>query len=407
MADTMSGRPPMALFGAEPKFKEPLRVGQFYWPQWYRYEEAARDIFARRYYTSQRFPGPLVVKLQKRIEDFLGVKHAIPVRNATNGLMIVTHSLGLRGKVIVPSWTSLATVQALLWAKCTPVFCDVEPQSQHMSLASVRSLLQKRDIKAILGVHLWGNALPVAALEELAHEYGVALYYDAAHAFGCTVGERAIGSFGRAEVFSFHAANIVSTGEGGCISTNDDALAAKVRAMRGDHVSAPGVSVQSATARMSEIQAAIGMMMLDDFDQHRRRNEELHRRYQAGMSGLAGIRLLKPDAVTLSNFQNLTLVVDSAQFGLSRDQLLAALHAENVLVSKGFDPPAHSFEWSVAGTHDAERLTNTEAAAQRTLQLPLGALVSSEDVDAICDIIREAHACSDSIKKNLAHAAAV
>ena len=276
----MTGKPSLAIFGAKPRFSNLLPVGQFYWPGWEGYEEAARDIFSRRYYTSQRFAGPLVVQFQHRLEEFLGVKHAIAVRNATNGLMIATHALGLQGKVIVPSWTFIATIQALQWSNCQPVFCDIDPESQQMSLVSVRRLLEGGEIKGILGVHLWGNSLPVGDLEMLAEDYGVSLYYDAAHAFGCRVNERAIGTFGRAEVFSFHAANILSTAEGGCITTNDDALAANLRAMRGDHVSGAGVEMQSATARMSEVQAAIGLMMLDDFERNRRNNEEQHRVYE-------------------------------------------------------------------------------------------------------------------------------
>ena len=401
----MIGKPLLAALGAKPRFDVPILIGQHYWPDWQRYELAARDIFARRFYTSQRFAGPLVVELQHRIENFLGVKHAVAIRNATTGLMITTYTLGLSGKVIVPSWTHISTIQALLWAKCSPTFCDIEPTSQQLSLSSLRSRLEERDVAAILGVHLWGSALPVAELEELANEYSVALYYDAAHAFGCKVGERSIGSFGRAETFSFHTANVVSTGEGGCITTNDDALAAKFIAMRGDEMAATGVALQSATARMSELQAAVGIMMLDDFEHHRRRNQDLHRHYQACLSGVAGIRILEPCGVTLSNFQSLTVVVDSSRFGLSRDQLLAVLRAENVLASKQFDPPAHLLKGPASGADDGERLKNTNAAALSTLQLPLGADVSSEDIEVICEIIRQAHGCSESIKMNPAHVA--
>jgi dTDP-4-amino-4,6-dideoxygalactose transaminase len=401
----MIGKPLLAALGAKPRFDVPILIGQNYWPDWERYELAARDIFARRFYTSQRFAGPLVVELQHRIENFLGVKHAVAIRNATTGLMITTYTLGLSGKVIVPSWTHISTIQALLWAKCSPIFCDIDPASQQISLSSLRSRLEERDVAAILGVHLWGSALPVAELEELANEYSVALYYDAAHAFGCKVGERAIGSFGRAEIFSFHTANVVSTGEGGCITTNDDALAAKFIAMRGDEMAATGVALQSATARMSELQAAVGIMMLDDFEHHRKRNEDLHRHYQACLSGVAGIGILEPCGVTLSNFQSLTVVVDSSRFGLSRDQLLAVLRAENVLASKQFDPPAHLLKGPASGADDGERLKNTNAAALSTLQLPLGADVSSEDIEVICEIIRQAHGCSESIKMNPAHVA--
>jgi dTDP-4-amino-4,6-dideoxygalactose transaminase len=397
----MTAKPSLAVLGAEPRFGELLPVGQFYWPQWEGYEKAARGIFSRRYYTAQRFAGPLVVQFQQRLQEFLGVKHAIAVRNATNGLMIANYTLGLQGKVIVPSWTFIATIQALLWSNCQPVFCDIDPESQQMSLASVRRLLEGGEITGILGVHLWGNALPVNELEMLAEEYGVALYYDSAHAFGCRVNERAIGTFGRAEVFSFHAANILSTAEGGCISTNDDELAAKLRAMRGDHVSGTGVAMQSATARMSEIQAAIGLMMLDDIGRNRRNNEEQHHSYEKQLSAVPGIKILKHSDVTNSNFQNLVGLVDSSQFGLTRDELLVVLRAENVAAERHFYPSSHAISPFSDIALENGQLKNTESAARSTFQLPIGARMTDDAIEQICDIVCEAHRHSKSVKAAL------
>lgn len=402
----MTGKPSLAVLGAKPSFSKLLPVGQFYWPEWERYEQAARDIFSRRYYVSQRAVGPLVVQLQRRLQEFIGVKHAIPVGSATIGLMITTHTLGLEGKVIVPSWASIATIQSLLWSKCQPVFCDIDPESQQMSLASVRRLLEGGEIKGILGVHLWGNALPVDELEMLAEEYGVALYYDAAHAFGCRVNESAIGTFGRAEVFSFHATNILSTAEGGCITTNDDVLASKLRGMRGDHVSGTGVAMQSATARMSEIQAAIGLMMLDDFDRNRRNNEEQHHSYEKRLSAIPSIRILKNLGVTSSNFQNFVGVVDNSEFGLTRDELLAVLRAENVAAERHFYPSSHAVSPFSDIALEHGQLKNTESAARSTFQLPIGARVTADAIEQICDIVREAHIHSRSIKSVLAPLAA-
>jgi dTDP-4-amino-4,6-dideoxygalactose transaminase len=394
----MTGRSSLAVLGAKPRFNELVPVGQFYWPEWEGYEKAARGIFSRRYYTAQRFAGPLVIQFQQRLQEFLGVKHAIAVRNATNGLMIATYTLGPKGKVIVPSWTFIATIQSLLWSNCQPVFCDIDPDSQQMSLVSVRRLLEGGEIKGILGVHLWGNALPVDELAMLAEEYGVPLYFDAAHAFGCRVDERAIGTFGRAEVFSFHATNILSTAEGGCITTNDDALASKLRAMRGDHVSETGVAMQSATARMSEIQAAIGLMMLDDFDRNCQNNEKQHRNYEERLSAIPGVKVLKHSGVSSSNFQNFVGVVDSSEFGLTRDELLVVLRAENVAAERHFYPSSHVVSPLSNIALEDGQLKNTELAARNTFQLPIGARVTANAIERICDIVREAHIRSRSVK---------
>jgi dTDP-4-amino-4,6-dideoxygalactose transaminase len=399
----MTGKPRLAVFGARPRFSEPLPVGQFYWPEWQRYETAARDIFSRRFYTSQRFAGPLVVQFQQRLQEFLGVKHAITIRNASSGLMIATHTFGLRGKVIVPSCAFIGTVQALMWSNCQPVFCDIDPESQQLSLMSVRRLLEGGGIKGILGIHLWGGAAPVRGLEILADEYGIPLYFDAAHAFGCRVNGKSIGGFGRAEVFSFHPANILSTGEGGCLTTNDDSLAAKFTAMRGDEVSGTDVAMQSATSRMSEMQAAIGLMMLDEFDRNRSNNEEQHRSYQRQLSAIPGIRILKPSGAKSSNFQSLVGIVDDSRFGVACDRLLAVLKAENVMAESPFHPPSHLIIYfaKIAGEH-RQRLANAELAARTTFQLPIGARVTAEHIDQLCDIIHEAHRHSEAINSVLA-----
>jgi dTDP-4-amino-4,6-dideoxygalactose transaminase len=397
----MTSKPSLAVLGARPRFDELLPVGQFYWPEWEGYEKAARGIFSRRYYTAQRFAGPLVVEFQERLQEFLGVKHAIAVRNATNGLMIATHALGSQGKVIVPSWTFIATIQSLLWSNCQPVFCDIDIESQQMSLVSIRRLLEGGEIKGILGVHLWGNALPVDELEMLAEEYRVPLYFDAAHAFGCRVDERAVGTFGRAEVFSFHANNILSTAEGGCVTTNDDALAFKLRAMRGDHVSETGVAVQSATARMSEIQAAIGLMMLDNFDRNRQNNEEQHHSYESRLRAIPGVKILKHSGATSSNYQDIVGVVDSSQFGLTRDELLAVLRAENVAAERHFYPSSHAVSPFSDIALEHGQLKNTELAARGTFQLPIGARVTADAIEQICDIVWEAHVRSRSVKSVL------
>jgi dTDP-4-amino-4,6-dideoxygalactose transaminase len=401
----MTGKPSLAVLGAKPRFDELVQIGQLNWPPWEGYETAARDIFRRRFYTSQRFAGPLVVEFQRRLEEFLGVKHAIVVRNATNALMIATHTLGLQGKVIVPSWTFIGTVQALAWSRCQPVFCDIDPETQQVSIPAARRLLERGGIKGILGVHLWGSALPVGELENLAEQYGIALYYDAAHAFGCRVSERAIGTFGQTEIFSFHAANIISTAEGGCLTTNDDELAAKFLAMRGDHVPGTGVMMQSATARLSEIQAAIGLMLLDDFDRLRHNNEEQHHRYQTRLGAVPGIRVLNPAGVSASNFQHLVGVVDPSTFGLTRDELLAVLQAENVAAERQFHPPSHAVSPFSEIALDSEQLRNTQLAAERTFQLPIGAQVTSDCVDSICDLIHQAHLHADPLRPALAASA--
>ena len=122
-------------------------------------------------------------------------------------------ALGLQGEVIVPAFTFIATAHALAWHGVTPVFCDVDPSTHAIDLRHAEELITPQT-SGIVGVHLWGRACDVEALAELAGRRNLALFFDAAHAFGCTYGGQPIGQFGACEVFSFHATKFVHSGEG-------------------------------------------------------------------------------------------------------------------------------------------------------------------------------------------------
>ncbi|MBI5431137.1 MAG: aminotransferase class I/II-fold pyridoxal phosphate-dependent enzyme [Nitrosomonadales bacterium] len=379
-----------ALFGAPPAFAEPLPIGQLYFPSWERYEQAFKGIFERQYYTEY---GPLNQQLENNLQQFLGVRHAICVTNATVALMMLANALELKGKVILPSFTFIASAQSLSWAGLEPVFCDVDPDTHQLDLKQVAALIDK-DVSAIMGVHLWGGACQPRALEELAKAHGVQLYFDAAHAFGCAVDGVRIGNFGRAEVFSFHQDNILNATEGGCICTNDDELAAKLRVMRSSAGagSKPAEVTKTVNGRMSEAQCAIALMSLEDFPANRQNNERLHRLYAERLAAIPGLHPVEPSGVSFSNYQYLVCRVDERAFGLSRDMLLELLKAENVNARRYFYPGVHrSIPYVQQLPQYQGRLPNTDALSASCIQLPIGALVSAQSVEVVCNILRRAH----------------
>src|SRR5262249_53238247 len=151
--------------------------------------------------------------------------------NGTIGLEIVIRALGLSGEVILPSMTFVATAHALQWQQITPVFCDIDDKTFTIDPSRLEELITPRTT-GIVGVHLWGRGCNVERLAEIAARRRLKLLYDAAHAFACTKGGQRIGSFGHAEVLSFHATKFFNTFEGGAVLTNDDELADRVRLMR-------------------------------------------------------------------------------------------------------------------------------------------------------------------------------
>ena len=384
-----------ALFGAPPAFDKSLSCGQRYFPSWERYQESFRGIFERQYYTEY---GPLNQQLEQKLQQFLGVKHAICVTNETVGMMMVASALELKGKVIMPAFASIGSAQSLTWAGLEPVFCDVDPDTHQIDIGQAAALIDK-DVSAILGVHLWGGACDVRALEKLAEAHGVQLYFDAVHAFGCAVDGVQIGNFGRAEVFSFHQDNILNATEGGCICTNDDELAARLRTMRSSAGAGKPVEVtKTVNGRMSEAQCAIALMNLEDFSKNRQNNQNLYKIYEARLAGIPGLHLVMPNGVSQSNYQNVVCRVDESEFGLPCDLLVALLNAEGVdarsCSALGLH---HSIPYAQELPQYLESLHNTDRLSASCFQLPIGELVSAQSVERICEILGRSHHAAPAI----------
>jgi len=382
--------PDLAQFGGAPLFAEKRFVGR---PNLAPTDEILTDI---RTILDQRWlsnDGPYLKEFEAQLAQSLGVKHCIAVSNGTIGLELLIRALNLTGEVIVPSFTFIATVHALQWLGLTPVFCDILPETHTLDPQSVKALITPRT-SAILGVHLWGLPCEIEALETLAEQHGLTLIFDAAHALLCDYHGRKLGNFGHAEVFSFHATKFVNSLEGGAITTNDDTLAERLRLMRNfgfvdyDQVEALGIN-----AKMNEVCAAVGLSSLrysSTFVAHNRNNYNL---YQTQLEKLPGLKLLPlPEN---SNFQYVVLELETAKFGLSRDQLVQLLHAENLIARRYFYPGCHRAKpyvalYPTAGKH----LPVTEALTEKVLLLPTGTAVSAEMIEAIGELVAfiQAHA---------------
>src|SRR5947207_815447 len=266
----------------------------------------------QRWFTNN---GPFVQQFEQRLAEFVGVRHCIAVCNATVGLEIAIRALELRGEVIVPAFTFVATAHALQWQEITPVFCDIDPKHHLIDPRRVEELITPRT-SGIIAVHTWGRTAPVEALKEIADRRGLKLMYDAAHAFGSTRNGENAGGFGTCEVFSFHATKFLNSFEGGAIATNDDELAAKIRLMKNfgfqgyDRVIYIGTN-----GKMSEICAIMGLTSLEAIDELISVNAANYDAYRAALAGVPGIRLLEYEPGERYNFQYVVLELDEAEAG--------------------------------------------------------------------------------------------
>jgi dTDP-4-amino-4,6-dideoxygalactose transaminase len=241
----------------------------------------------------------------------------------------------------------------------------------------------------IIGVHLWGRAAPVDTLQAIADEHGLKLMFDAAHAFGSSYKGRSIGRFGACEVLSFHATKAFNTMEGGAVVTNDDELAEAMRLMRNfgfkgyDNVIHPGTN-----GKMIEVCAAMGLTNLDTLDEVFAVNRRNHAAYKQALSGIAGIRVLDYDPAERNSHHYVVIEADD-RFPVSRDVIVATLHAENILARKYFWPGCHKMRpYRNLFPHAGLMLGSTREVADRVIVLPNGMDVSDEAIGTISAVIR-------------------
>lgn len=375
----------LAVFGGRQTFPEPLHVGRPSSGNRERFLELVNDVFDHRWFTNN---GPYVREFESKIADLVGTKHCIATCNGTIAIQITTRALALSGEVIVPSMTFIATAHALQWQQIIPVFCDIDPATHNLDPARVEEMITPRTT-GIIGTHLWGCPCEIDALEKIAERHGLKIIYDAAHAFGSTYNGHMIGSFGEAEIFSFHATKFFHTFEGGAVVTNNDDLAAKIRLMKNfgfsgyDNVIYIGIN-----GKMSEVSAVMGLASLDSLDEMIKVNRENYKCYERELAGIGGVRLLMHDKKEDSNYQYVILEIDETETGISRDQLMKILHSEGVLARRYFYPGCHRMEpYRSSSPHAGLLLPETERVLERVLSLPTGDTVGSDEISAICQII--------------------
>lgn len=349
------------------------------------FDRLVDGIFERRWLTNN---GQIVQQLEKRLSDYLGVRHCIAVCNATIGLQLVCHALGLKGEVLVPAFTFVATPHSVHWEGLEPVFVDIDERTHLMDPDKVEALITPRT-SAILGVHAWGRACYPERIQEIADRNRLQLYFDAAHAFGCSHSGRMIGNFGRCEVFSFHATKFFNTFEGGAIATNDDELAAKMRLMINFGFTGLDSVVHLGTnGKMSEIHAAMGLACFESLPDIVRTNKAHYDHYRQRLSPLPGIRFLDYDDMEATNFQYIAIEIDPATARATRDEVMYALHAQQIMVRRYFYPGCHRMEpYASLYPRLANQLPVTDAVCQKVLILPNGTGISPEDVNRVCDAI--------------------
>jgi dTDP-4-amino-4,6-dideoxygalactose transaminase len=392
----------LAIFSGKPAFAEKLHVGRPNIGDRARLLERFNNILDTKWLSNM---GPYEREFEQRLAETIGAKHCIAMCNATVALEIAVRALGMTGEVLVPSFTFVATAHALQWQQITPVFCDIDPETHCLDPRSVEAMITPRTT-GIIGVHLWGRACNVEQLTEIAAQNNLRLLFDAAHAFGCSRRGRMIGNFGDAEVFSFHATKFFNTFEGGAVVTNDDELAGKIRLMKNfGFADYDQVIYIGTNGKMNEVSAAMGLSSLDSLAEFVQANRRNYNQYRKDLADVPGARLFAYDDNEKCNYQYIVLEIDEQVTGISRDELVKVLWAENVIARRYFYPGCHRMEpYRSYYPHAGLMLPATEKLVEKVLILPTGMAVREHEVEQICRILKLAIGNANEVRRRLSEA---
>ncbi len=326
--------------------------------------------------------GENLVKFEKAVADHLGVKHAVAVSSCTSGMMLVHRALNLTGSVIVPSFTFMATVSALVWAGLRPIYADVNGRTTNLDPKSAEGAIAN-DTSAIVAVHNFGAPAEIDALEALARKRGLKLIFDAAHGFGAKYRGVPVGRQGDAHVYSLSPTKLLIAGEGGIVATNLDEVAERVRIGREyGNSGAYDTAFAGLNARMPELSAVVGLSSLTKLEAAAVRRNQVVERLKARLKSVHGLEFQNVPPEDRSSYKDMSLVVHP-EFGMSRDQLARALEAENIDTRKYYDPPAHRQTAYRQYSRPGDHLPQTEALSANSLSLPIWSHMPDEVTDLI------------------------
>ena len=333
--------------------------------------------------------GPFHDKLEAALGAYLGVGHVSLFANGTIGLVTALQALRVTGEVITTPYSFVATAHSLMWNGIKPVFVDVQRDTLNMDPARIERAITPQTA-AILPVHCYGRPCDVGAIQSIADNYGLKVIYDAAHAFGVRTETGSLLEHGDLSVLSFHATKVFNTFEGGAIVSPDARVKRRIDHLKNfgfvDEVTvvAPGIN-----GKMSEFNAALGLLQLTCIDGAIARRRRIDRVYRDGLKNVKGISLprLVPDAT--ENHSYFAIMVE-ADFPIQRDRLYERLRSHGIHARRYFYPLISDFPmYRDLASASRSNLPVAAEAAEKVLCLPIYPDLTPLEQERIVSIIAE------------------
>lgn len=365
-------------------FERPIYVTRPFLPPLDAFCHALTEIWDSHWLTNE---GPVVRRFARQLSHYFETENVCLFSNGTLALQIALAGMGISGEVITTPFTFVATTHALFWNKIRPVFVDIEPDYYTLDPERVEAAITPWTT-AILAVHVYGHPCNVHALADIARRHHLRLIYDAAHAFGVQLDGDSIAHFGDMSVFSFHATKLFHTMEGGMVAFRESGLKKTLDYLKNfGFENELEVVMPGTNAKMTEVQALMGSMILKSVDGLIGKRRSIADVYRERLGKVPGIRLAPPlPDDTRYNHAFMPVQIKEREAGVSRDELYDQLQAYNVYARRYFYPLVCDYScYRSVATKDPLKVARK--AASEILTLPIYPDLALEDVHRICDII--------------------
>lgn len=326
-------------------------------------------------------------QLEDELCKYLGVKHVSLFTNGTIALITALQALKITGEVITTPFSFVATSHALLWNDVKPVFVDIDRNTLNLDPSKIEAAITPQTT-AIMPVHCYGYPCDVEKIKKIADKHNLKVIYDAAHAFGVRDNQGSILNYGDLSVLSFHATKVFNTFEGGAIICPDEKTKRHVDLLKNfGHDGELSVNAPGINGKMSEFNAALGLLQLNHIDAALLRRKEIDARYRERLDGVDGIHCIKGAENLTANYSYFPVLIDK-KFPISRDDLYEQLKGLGVYTRRYFYPLISEFAvYKDLSSNDIDTLTSAKDIAQEVLCLPIYPDLDIDDVDKICNFI--------------------
>lgn len=333
--------------------------------------------------------GPFHQQLEAALCEYLGVKHLSLCSNGTLGLIVALQALGVSGEVITTPYSFVATAHSLMWNGIAPVFVDIDPLTLNLDPSKIEAAITERT-SAILAVHCYGHPCDVDAIQTVADRHGLKVIYDAAHAFGVRDARGSVLNYGDLSVLSFHATKVFHTFEGGAIVCPDAETKQHVDHLKNfGFVNETTVIEAGINGKLSEINAALGLLQLGRVNNAILKRREIDAMYRDALHSVLGIRCMPVQKRIEANFAYFPVLV-GPEYPLTRNDLYETLRDSGIFSRRYFYPLIANFPmYREMESAQLKKLPVANAIANQVLCLPMYSELSVEDVERVINVIRD------------------